>query len=896
MPGTRESRPDPDALLSALRRKEDRSRRGQLKVFFGMSPGVGKTYAMLEAARRDLSDGRKVLVGFIETHGRVETEALLDGLTILPRKTVEYRGVTLEELDLEGILAQHPQLVVVDELPHTNAPGARHPKRYQDVLEILVAGIDVYTTLNVQHIESRTDIVQQITGVVVREVVPDSVLELADEIELVDITPADLLERLAAGKVYLGDRAQAAAANYFQESNLNALRELALRVTAERVDKEVSESLVHRQVRPALRTGERLLATVGSSPFSTRVIRWVRRMAYALDAPWMAVHVESFRPVSDEARHQLDANLALARSLGAEVIVTRDDDIPGAILRVATERGATQIVVGKTRGPRAVKWFRGGTLAERLLWQGSPIDVYVHTFLEKTPARVSPLAWWTGFFERPGEYLRVLLVVSAMTGIGLFVRPWTGYWAVALFYLLAVIILGLQVGRWPVMLAALLSAVTWNFLFIPPLYTFRIYRLEDALMFGTYFVIALVTGSLTSRLRRQQIAERERERRATYLYRLIKSITEARTMDEALANAAIEMQGLFSADLAVLLVSPRQPDQLVPHLVSTFLPDDKEMAVATWSFKNRQNAGRLTDTLSAAAALYIPLRGFERTLGVLGVKPAESARLTLVERDILESFASQIAFLVEREQLREADEATRVLATSERLHRTLLDSVSHELKTPLSVITSAVAEIDKTGIKAGNPFMDEIRISCQRLDRLVDNLLDMTRVESGTLKPRRVWSDLGDLVNATVESVRDWFKVHQLEVRLPAGLPLVRIDFALMKQALSNLLMNAVVHTPPGTPVTVSAGVRSGEPACVFIEVADRGPGLPEGEIPRLFDKFSQGPNRKTGGLGLGLSIVRGLVDVHGGQVEAGNLNGGGARFTILLPLEKQEAVPGDEQ
>jgi len=895
------SRPNPDALLAAVRREEARASRGHLKIFFGMAPGVGKTYAMLEAARREKAEGRAVVVGIVETHGRVDTQALLEGLEVVPRRKVDYRGVSLEEMDLEGILARKPDLVLIDELAHTNAPGSRHPKRYHDVQEVLAAGIDVYSTLNVQHLESRSDIVQQITGVTIREMVPDSVLESVDDIELVDITPGDLLERLKDGKVYLGDRATAAAANYFKESNLSALRELSLRVTAERVDRQVQEAVLHRHIRPMLRTNERLLVAIGPGPFSTRLIRWTRRMAYALDAPWLAVCVESSRPLPDEARRSLEANIALARELGAEVVLTRDDDRATALVRVAQEQHATQIIVGKPRGSKLYRFLRGGGLVGRLIRHSGHIDVYVHVYPSDEPAWRSPLADWSALLEldRPGEYLQAILAVVGVTGLAMLIEPLVGYWAIALVYLFTVIVVSLRVGRWPVMLAALLSALTWDYLFIPPIYTFRIKRFEDALMLVMYFAIATVTGHLTARIRRQQLAERERERRASSLYRLVRSITAVRTMDEALANAAVEVREIFGADLAFLYVTPKHPDRLNPHLVSTFLPDDKEMAVASWAFKNLRNAGCTTDTLPSAAGFYIPLRASERPLGVLGIKPSHPSSLTIAARDILESFATQIAFLLEREQLRDADEAARLLAESDRLHRTLLDSVSHELKTPLAVITSAAAELDAGKGGAEDPhrvsLRAEIRTACRRLGRLVDNLLDMTRLESGGLKPRLDWCDWSDLVNATVEEVGETAKEHTLVYNLPQGLPLVRADSALMEEVLTNVLVNAIVHTPAGTTITISAGVRDEPRREVFLRVKDRGPGFDPADLPRIFDKFYQGGGRKTGGLGLGLSIVRGLVEAQGGRVEAANATEGGAEVTIWFPFEVLSTVPREE-
>ncbi len=491
-------RPDPDALLASLKREERRARRGQLKVFFGMSPGVGKTYAMLRAAQQELREGVDLVVGIVETHGRAETEALLAGLPVIPRKEIAHRDIKLTEMDLEAILARRPRLVLVDEFAHTNAPGSRHPKRYQDVVELLDAGIDVFTTLNVQHLESRADAVRQITGVTVHETVPDSVFELADQIELVDLTPEALRERLAEGKVYLADRAAAAADAFFKDTNLTALRELALRFVAERVDKRLRELRGASPLKTIWRSGERLLVAVGPSPSSTQLVRWTRRMAAAQGAAWIAVSVESSRPVEGEAQRRLEKNLALARELGAEVVVTHDDDVAGALVRVALQQNATQIVVGKSRSPRWRDALRGGNLVDQLLRQSGPIDIYV---VPAERAAEKPVAWldWRPAEASPGrEYGEVLAVLAGLTFASWFIVPFAGYLSVGLLYLLAVVALSLRVGRGPVLAAGVVSALTWNFLFIPPIFTFVIGKFEDGVMFGTYFIVALIAGQLTA--------------------------------------------------------------------------------------------------------------------------------------------------------------------------------------------------------------------------------------------------------------------------------------------------------------------------------------------------------------------------------------------------------------
>ncbi|WP_218938694.1 sensor histidine kinase [Oleiharenicola lentus] len=881
------ARPDPDALLASLRAAEARARRGHLKVFLGMCPGVGKTYAMLRAAQQERAAGTDVVVGLVETHGRSETEALLSGLTVLPRKVIAHRGTELTELDLEAVRARRPRLVLVDELAHTNAPGSRHTKRWQDVVELLEAGIDVLTTLNIQHVESRADAVHQITGAVQQETVPDSVLDLADELELVDLTPETLRERLQDGKVYLGERAAAARENFFQESHLSALRELALRYTAERVDRQLRELRASTTKQTVWRSGERLLVGVGSSPFSTQLVRWTRRLAAAQGAPWLAVHVEPVTPPSPEAQKLLDRNLALARELGAEIVVSPGPDIAAALVRAALQHNATQIVVGKPRHAWWTRYLPGGSLVDRIIRLGGNIDVYV------VPAETGGRPLTLDDLDHElrsgaGEYAWAAGTVAALT-LAATLLPANYYLAAGLVYLLAVILLSLRVGRGPVLMAGVLSAVTWNFLFIPPRFTFRIEKIEDGLLFGTYFVVALVAGQLTSRIRAQALAERRREGRATALFNLTRALAEARSLDEAVFAALRQADALFNARTSLLLAVG--DGELAPHYAGSLALDDKERGVADWVFRHRRPAGRFTDTLPAAGAFYLPLVRENHAVGVLGVAVPREASLTLAQRDLLEAFARQLALSVEREHLRDASEREKLLAESEKLHRVLLDSVSHELRTPLAVIGSALENIQDAPPELRAELVREARSAAGRLNRLVGNLLDQTRLESGALRPRLDWCDARDLVNAAVDGVRDSLAVHPLEIVVPEDLPPLRMDFALTEQALANLLLNAARHTPDGTPVFLTAGLeRDGRR--VFFTVADRGPGFPLAMRERLFKKFERGDAARAGGLGLGLSLVRGFVTAQGGEVMVGENPGGGAVFTIYLPHTAPQNPP----
>lgn len=886
------SRPDPDALLASVTKEEQQAHRGKLKIFFGMCPGVGKTYAMLKAARQRLAEGEDVVVGVVETHGRAETAALLEGMIATPRKAVDYRSVTLEEMDIEGILFLHPSLVLVDELAHSNAPESRHPKRYQDVQELLAAGVDVYSTLNVQHIESRADTVRQITGITVRETVPDSILELADEIELIDITPARLRERLAEGKVYLGERAGIAAENFFQENHLTALRELALRLTAERVDQQLRSSNRGGLNRDTWKSGDRLMVAVGPSPFSLQLVRWTRRMAYAMNASWIAVHVESSATMPEADRQQLDRNLSLARELDAEVILTHDTDSAAALVRVARENKVTQIVIGKPRGNHIVELIRGGGVVDRLIRRCGHIDVYVVPSEDESGVNLKPFRLFTTESSSK-EYLTAAALVAAVTATSLALEPATGYWAIALIYLFSIVVLSLFLNRGPVFLAATASALTWNFLFIPPKYTFIIASVADSLMFGMYFVIALATGHLTSRLRSQQRNEHIRELRASALYRLSRAVVAARDSRELFRRCAREIIDLFQCECAFFTTEAQLPVTLDVQPGAGYAISEKELSVALWSYRNGRSAGRFTDTLPAAEGYYIPLRLGEKCLGVIGIKPSSQNKLVLYERDILETFAGQIALALEREKLQLAAQKQLIASQSEQLQKTLLNSISHELRTPLSVIQASTDQLEAALPDGKNKSLaSEIQQATTRLNRLVQNLLDSTRLESGSLQPKLEWGEVGDIIVGAMQFLEGEERSENVSIDIAQNIPLIHVDFGLLQQALANLIDNALTHTPVNTQVRVKA---FSDKTDVALAVEDEGTGLSDEVVQHLFEKFYRAADSHPGGAGLGLSIAKGLVEANGGGLTAANRPSGGAIFTIRLPVETPpnlEAVP----
>lgn len=884
-------RPNPDVLLAALQKEEAKTSRGKLKVFFGMAPGVGKTYAMLEAARREFAAGRDVVIGYVETHGRKETDALTEGLPALPRLKFEYRGVTLTELDLDALLVRRPRLALVDELAHTNVPGSRHPKRYQDVLELLQAGIDVFTTLNVQHVESRAEVVRQITGVTIHETLPDTALDGA-EFELVDLPPEELRARLAAGKVYLPDAAQAARENFFRPGNLSALRELALRFAAEHVGQDV---LAYRQahgVADPWKSGQRLLVAVSASPTSASIVRWTRRLAAELQAPWLAVYVELPRPLNEDEQTRLARHLALARELGAQVITTSDADVAQGLLRVAREQNATQVVLGKPAGWRALDLLRGGSLLNRMIRESGHIDIHAVRAEGEAPILRRPAR--PRFQPADARSYGVALgAVAGVTALNTVLQHWLGNQPVALVYLLSVVVLAMFVGRWPTLAAATLTAVLWDFFFTDPRFSFRIVNATDALMFATYFVVAIAMGNLAARLRAQQEAERRREQRATALYLLTRELAQATDVADLLAIIIREVGKAANAEVGLTLPGEATDSPLTPYFANTWSLTEKEQSVAAWAFLHRQPAGKGTDTLPSADGLHLPLLAGERSVGVLSLRFRDAAALTTDQRDLLDAFVRQVALVLDRQRLRDAEQQAKLVAESERLSKTLLNSLSHEIRTPIAAITSAASNLGEPN-SAGEfqrKMVNEIQQAARRLNRLVGNLLNMTRLETGHVKPHLDWCDVADLVQTTLHELESDLAGRSVGTSVPAGLPLVKMDFVLMQQSLGNLLLNAALHTPPGSPIQVSATAEAG---ALTLTVTDRGPGLPPEVLPFIFDKFYRAPAAPAGGTGLGLAIVKGFVEAQGGKIQAENRAGGGASFTIRFPLDKTPPVPAE--
>jgi two-component system sensor histidine kinase KdpD len=900
-----EHRPNPDLLLQRVQQVEARQQRGKLKIFFGAAAGVGKTYAMLEAAQQQHAEGIDVVVGYVEPHGRAETEALLEGLESIPTRIVEYRGAQLREFDLDAALARHPQLLLVDELAHTNAPGSRHPKRYQDVEELLAAGIDVYTTVNVQHLESLNDVVAQITGVIVRETVPDQILELADDVKLIDLPPDDLLQRLKEGKVYLPQQADRASKGFFRKGNLIALRELALRRTAERVDAQMEDYRRDHAIRETWPATTRILVGISSGPSASRLVRAAFRMASSLRAEWIVAYVETPAELrrTDTERDQAVQTLRLAEQLGARTVTLSGPKVADELLLYARERNISKIVIGKPESPRWREVLTGSVTNE-LMRHSGVIDIYVLSGdFGDTEAPPPPPSEenknWVGYLWA----VLGVVVASVITTI----MDWLAVSEanLVLIFLLAVLIVALNGGRWPSVLSTVLSVAAFNFLFVEPRLTFSVNDTSYLITFAVMLVVGLVVSTLVNRLRWQVETARMRERRVAALYGLSREFASVRGLGNLLQAAVRHIHEVFDSQVVVLLPNERNSlhpwgnaanelAELSPKQL--FQPNLSEQAVAQWVFDHQRMAGLGTDTLPASEAIYLPLIGSRQTVGVLGVRPDHARRVRSPEQiHLLETFASQTALALERAALATEAAQAQVRAETERMRAALLSSVSHDLRTPLAVITGANSSLmhnyamldDATRFDLAQTAYHE----AERLNRLVSNLLDMTRLEAGAIQVQKEWQPLDEVIGTAIARLEQsneeaaQLHTHPLTIDLPPDLPLVPLDGVLIEQVLVNLLDNALKYTPVGTPISVRAWAQ---PEAVVVEVADAGPGLPLGAEQKVFDKFYRGqPNASDhGSVGLGLAICRGMVEAHGGTIWAETASQGGSIFRFTLPLD----------
>ncbi|MCC7087502.1 MAG: sensor histidine kinase KdpD [Pirellulales bacterium] len=881
-------RPDPDALLARVREEEHRATRGKLRIFFGYAAGVGKTYAMLKAAQAQRVVGTDIVVGYVELHGRLETEAILKGLESLPTLSIAYRGAMLHEFDLDAALARRPEIVVVDELAHTNAVGMRHPKRWQDVEELLSAGVDVWTTLNVQHIESLNDVISQITSVVVKETLPDTVVERADEIELIDITPDALMDRLAAGKVYIPKQAEQALKNFFQKGNLVALRELSLRQAASRVQRDVENARLERaSVSPWL-TSDRLLVCVGPSPTNARIIRATKRLASSLGAEWLAVAVDRGieRHSAPFLKEQTSRNLRFAEQLGAETLTLVGGNVADTLLDFAHSRNVTKIVAGKSAQPRWKQWIVG-TVVDQLLSKSGDIDVYVVSGEGDETAPIQYGSPPKG--TRWNDYFKAGAIVACCT-----LLAWEAWRAgladanIVMIYLAGVAIVARLFGRGPSVAASIACVLLFDFFLVAPHLTFAVSDTEYLITFAVMLGIGLLISELTSRLQSQLRASQQQEHRTAQLYRMTRQLTELAGSDFLVRTAGRQLEEIFDGEVVIYLRESRDDALLRFGERSSIVQNPINEVVAQWVATNGRTAGANTNTLPNATALFVALAGSQQVLGSLGIAPHEPNHFLNPEQvRLLETCGSLIALSLERDQSMLKAHEAELQVRSEQLRNSLLNSVSHDLRTPLATIAGTASGLRDTASDTDRESLQTIVEESHRLTRLVENLLEMARLDAGSITLNRQWHVLEEVAGIALNSAKRELQHHRVYVNIPADFPLLNIDGFLMEQVLVNLLENASRYTPAGSAIEISAAIKE---RSIEIRVADNGPGLPPGSEEKVFDKFFRGasvsPDGRRG-VGLGLAICRAIIDAHHGKITASNRRRGGAEFTINLPCNE---------
>ena len=895
----RDQRPSPEALLEAARKEEGRI--GKLRIFVGAAPGVGKTYEMLLQARARKADGYDVLVGVVETHGRKETEALLEGLEIVPRRRVEYRSQWLEEMDLDAIIARRPQIVLVDELAHTNAPGSRHPKRYLDVEELLGKGIDVYSTVNIQHIESLNDVVAQITHVRVRETVPDSVFDRADAVELVDLTPDDLIERLKEGKVYVPKQAERALTHFFSPANLTALRELALRRTAERVDEQLLIQMQAGAIAGPWAAGERILVCVSEDPRAAGLVRYGKRLADRLHGLWTALYIESRRSLqyTEEERDRIADTLRLAESLGGEAVTipSADRRIADDVIGYAQAHNVTQIVIGKSSRSR---WFEilHGSVVHDLVRRSGNISVHVIAGDDISGEPIAQKTVRTAEASKPFDprpYAFALLTIAVAVGLGMAVWPWIGSKAVDLLFITGVVAVAVRFGLWPSLFASVVSALCYNFFFTEPFYIFMISEPADAIAVVFFFIVAILVSNVAARARIQAVTAMARARSTELLYAFSRKLAGAGTLDDVLWATAYQTAVMLKVNVVLLL-----PEDGSIAVKAGYPPEDTldsaDLAAAKWAWESKRSAGRGSDTLPGAKRLFLPMNTGRGAVGIVGIDSEKPGPLlTPDQRRLLDALMDQSALAIERVRLVEDLDRAKRAAETDRLRSALLTSISHDLKTPLAAVLGAAGTLrslsDVLDQQAKADLVATIIDEAERLNRFIANLLDMTRLESGAVVPNAALHDLGEIVGSALERAGKILVRHRVEVDLAKDLPMVSIDPVLFEQVLFNLLDNAAKYAPAGTTVRIQSWRDRDS---VVLQVLDEGEGVPSGDLEQIFDKFYrvQKADQVQAGTGLGLAISRGFIEAMQGTVSAANrTDRRGAVFTITLPVPAQPHI-----
>ncbi len=908
-----EQRPDPDALLAKVQRDEAKSRRGRLKIFFGAAAGVGKTYAMLSEAREKRADGCDVLVGIVETHGRTDTMAMLAGLEVLPPRIVEHRGAKIGEFDLDGALKRWPTLILVDELAHTNAEGSRHPKRWNDVEELLDSGIDVYTTLNVQHLESLNDIVGGITQIRVWETIPDTIFEHADEVELVDLPPDDLLERLREGKVYMPQQAEHAVRNFFRKGNLIALRELALRRTADRVDAQMRDYRDDQAIRSVWRAGERVLVCIGPDPLASRLIRAGKRLATALHADWTVVYVETpqLQRLPAATRDRVLDYLRLAEELGAATATLSAQRMSSAILDYSREKNVTKIVLGKPTRSGWQRWVLGSVVDE-VVREAHDFDIYLLACDKETAAPNLPdlsllirSRAYLGLTEQSGDsekkrypgYLWSIGATALITSLSAFVFDFLELANLVMLYLLGVMFIAMRFGRGPSVLSAVLSVAAFDFFFVPPRFSFAVSDVQYLVTFAVMLIVGLIVGTLTVNLRSQARVSSHRERRASVLYAFTRELGGTQSEDEIVRIAVKHIGEEFEGQSVLLL-----PDSggRIRHPQSQSIQysfHGADLGVAQWVFDNTKVAGKGTDTLPGTEGVYFPMRGQTGSIGVLALLPVNLRRIFLPEQQrLIETFVYQIVQAFERVRLAKEAAASKVKAETESVRNSLLAEISHDLRTPLASIVGASSSLlygeskldAATRIELSRTIYDEAR----RMTSLANNILEMARLDAGTFKLNAQWVPIEEVVGSVLKRMDEMLHGRPVQTEIAPDLPLLKLDAVMIEQVLVNLLENAIKYTPAGSGIEISAR-RAAD--AVEVTVSDHGPGIAPGNEERLFEKFFRSARESAhSGVGLGLSICKAIITAHGGRIRAENMQGGGARFVFTLPLEDAPGAPAE--
>jgi len=885
----RDIRPSPEALLA----QSGRESRGRLKVFLGAAPGVGKTYEMLSQGRQRRLEGIDVVIGVVETHGRIDTDRLAKGFEVIPKKRLPYKGRVLAEMDLDAILQRRPKLVLVDELAHTNAPGSRHPKRYLDVQELLEAGIDVYTTLNVQHLESLNDVVARITRIRVRETVPDSIFDRADDVELVDLTPEDLIQRLKEGKVYVPEQAERAVRHYFLPGNLTALRELALRRTAQRVDEQMVNYMRAHAIQGPWEASERVLVSVGTRPGAVALVRYGRRLADRLRASWTAVYVETSaaQRLSENERDRVAEALRVAQRLGGEAVTTPASSVADGVIEYAQANNFTHIVVASTRRPRWLEFVRPSAAHEIIRRAG---DLSIHVVPEekskskrgeKDEQRATAASPW-----RADPFIGSLGMVAAAIAIGLILQQSLAVSNIALVFLTAVLVSAISYGLWPSLFACFVSVLAYNFFFLPPLYTFTISDRENVVALFFFALVAMIASNLTARVRDQVVTARERAKVTEDLYLFSRKLAGIVSLDDLLWATVYQIAAMLKVRVVLLL-----PDGDGVSVRAGYPPEDlldeADLAAARWAWEHSRAAGRGADTLPGAKRLFLPMRTGRGSIGMIGLdNDRPGPILSPDERRLLDALSDQAALAIERVHLVQDIDRAKLTAETERLRSALLTSISHDLRTPLASIlgsaTSLRAYHDGIDEKAQDELIATIQDESERLNRFINNLLDMTRLESGAIAVRAEATDLADVIGSALRRASKVLGAHHVKVDMTPDLPMPQLDAVLLEQVIFNLLDNAAKYAPPGSEISVRAWASGN---LVRIEVRDEGEGIPPGDLERIFDKFYRvhAADYRRAGTGLGLAICRGFIEAMGGTITASNRSDrSGAIFTVTLPVE----------